>query len=65
MVFFYFNNREFCPVLKNLKFDFYLKQTLRGQFVHWIGAQFGVCMILDSSDKSSNMLKFSWNDQRK
>ena len=36
-----------------------LKQkTLRGQTVHWIGAQFCVCMFLDSRDKSLNMFKF-------
>ena len=39
--------------------------TLRGQIVHWIGAQFYVCMFLDSRDKSLNMLKFCRNDQRK
>ena len=26
--------------------------------MHWIGAQFCVCMFLDSRDKSLNMLKF-------
>ena len=38
---------------------------LRGQIVHWIGAQFCVCMFLDSIDKSLNMLKICRNDQRK
>ena len=33
--------------------------------MHWIGAQFCVCMFLDSRDKSSNMLKLCRNDQRK
>ena len=33
--------------------------------MHWIGAQFCVCMFLDSRDKSLNMLKFCRNDQRK
>ena len=32
--------------------------------MHWIGAQFCVCMFLDSRDKSLNMLKFCRNDQR-
>ena len=32
--------------------------------MHWIGAQFWVCMFLDSRDKSLNMFKFCWNDQR-
>ena len=31
--------------------------TLRGQTVHWIGAQFCVCMFLDSRDKSLNMFQ--------
>ena len=39
--------------------------ALRGQTVHWIGAQFCVCMFLESRDKSLNMLKFCRNDQRK
>ena len=33
--------------------------------MHWIGAQFCVCMFLDSRDNSFNVLKFCWNDQRK
>ena len=33
--------------------------------MHWIGAQFCVCMFLDSKDKSLKMLKFCQNDQRK
>ena len=41
------------------KIDFY---SLRGQTVHWTGAQFCVCMFLDSRDKSLNMLKFCRND---
>ena len=40
-------------------------KTLRGQTVHWIGAQFCVCMFLDSRDKSLNMLKLCRKDQRK
>ena len=32
-------------------------ETLRGQTVHWIGAQFCVCMFLDSRDKSKNMFQ--------
>ena len=40
-------------------------KLLRGQTEHWIGAQFCVCMFLDSRDKSLNMLKFCRNDQRK
>ena len=32
--------------------------SLRGQTVHWIGAQFCVCRFLDSRDESLNMLKF-------
>ena len=38
--------------------------SLRGQTVHWIGAQFYVCMFLDSRDKLLNMLKICRNDQR-
>ena len=44
---------------------FFPKLTLGGQTVHWIGAQFCVCMFLDSSDKYLNMLNFCRNDQRK
>ena len=40
------------------------KTALQGQTVHWIGAQFRVCMFMDSRDKSLNMLKFCRNDQR-
>ena len=32
-------------------------ETLRGQTVHWIGAQFCVCLFLDSRDKSLNMFQ--------
>ena len=39
--------------------------SLRGQTVLWIGAQFCVCMFLDSRDKSLNVLKFCRSDQRK
>ena len=39
--------------------------TLRGQTVHWIGAQFSVYRSLESRDKSLNMLKFCRNLQRK
>ena len=38
---------------------------LRGQTVHWIGAQFFVYLFLDSIDKSSNMFKLCPNNQRK
>ena len=38
---------------------------LRDQTVHWIGAQFCVCMFLDSRDKPLNILKLCRNDQRK
>ena len=31
--------------------------TLRGQTVHWIAAQFCVCMLLDSIDKPLNMFQ--------
>ena len=41
------------------------KFTLRGQTVHWIGAQFCVCMFLDSRDKSLNMRKFRRNKESK
>ena len=33
--------------------------------MHWIGAQFCVCVFLDSRDKSLNMLKICRNNQRK
>ena len=33
--------------------------------MHQIGAQFCVCMFLDSRDKSLNMVKFCRNDKRK
>ena len=33
--------------------------------MHCIGAQFCVCMFLDSRDKSLNMLQFCRNDQKK
>ena len=33
------------------------RAMLRGQTVNWIGAQFGVCMFLDSRDKSLNMFQ--------
>ena len=33
--------------------------------MHWIGAQFYVCMFLESRDKSLNMLKFCRDDKRK
>ena len=39
-------------------------QPLRGQTVHWIGAQFCVCMFLDSRDKPLNMFKSCRNGQR-
>ena len=50
-----------CGKMNSIK----LGGTLRGQTVHWIGAQFCVCMFLDSRDKSLNMWKFRRNDQRK
>ena len=34
--------------------------TLRGQTLHWIGAQFSVFFFLDSRDKPLNMLKLCW-----
>ena len=46
----------------SVKFLFWL---LRGQTVHCIGAQFCVCMFLDSRDKSLNMWKICRNNQRK
>ena len=33
--------------------NFVQKASLQGQAVHWIGAQFCVCMFLDSSENSS------------
>ena len=33
--------------------------------MHWIGAQFCVCMLLDSRDTSLNILKFCRNNQKK
>ena len=33
--------------------------------MHWVGAQFCVCIFLVSRDKFLNMLKFFRNDQRK
>ena len=33
--------------------------------MHWKGAQFCVCMFLDSTEKSLCILKFCGNDQRK
>ena len=38
--------------------------ALRGPTVHWIGAQFCVCIFLDSRDKCLNLSKFCQNDQR-
>ena len=32
-------------------------KTIRGQTVHWIGAQVCNCMLLDSRDNSVNMLQ--------
>ena len=34
-----------------------IESKLRGQTVHWVGAQFCVCMFLDSTDKSLNMFQ--------
>ena len=34
------------------------RPSLRGQTVHWLGAQFCVCMFQDSSKQPLNMLKF-------
>ena len=34
-----------------------MSQTLRGQTVHWIGAQVSSCMFLDSRDKFLNMFQ--------
>ena len=39
--------------------------SLRGQTVHWIGAQLCVCMFLGSRNKSPNMLSFGRNNQMK
>ena len=33
--------------------------------MHWIGAQFGVCMSLEFRDMSLSILKFCLNDHRK
>ena len=38
------------------------QRSLRGQTMHWIDAQFCVCMFLDSRDKPLNMLKFCRKD---
>ena len=60
---------SFCRIILNAAFRLYPfitpRKTSRGQTVHWLGAQFCVCMFLDSRDKSLNMLKFCRNDQRK
>ena len=40
-------------------------QTLRVQTVHWIDANFCVCLFLDSRDKYLSMLKLCRIDQRK
>ena len=43
--------------LNNKIFGLPKKFTLRGQTVHWIGAQFCVCMFLDSRIKLLNMFQ--------
>ena len=53
--------RKFCNFTH---LDFVFFSSLRGQTVHWIGAQFCACMFLDTRDKSLNMFKFCRNDQR-
>ena len=40
-------------------------ETWLSQTVDWVGAQFCIYMLLDSRDKSLNLLKFCLNDQRK
>ena len=38
--------------------------SLRSQTLHRIGTQFDVCTLLESRNKSLNMLRFRRNDQR-
>ena len=46
------NRRRITKIQNSKHKTVCVQSSLRGQTVHWIGAQFCVCMFLDSRDKS-------------